>query len=277
MSWKRALIGELGASISSAEPIAGGDINDAYRVTLADRRIVFVKTHANPPAGMYAAEAAGLRWLGEGPLRVPRVLAVTETALALEWLPIGSKDPSFDEAFGRGLAQLHQLGAPMFGHHRPSFLAVLPQDNTGARHVAAQWIDRRVGPLCEIARSQDAMPDVRAKLEALRAKRDVWGPAEPPARLHGDLWWGNVVAVDGAPCLIDPAVYGGHREVDLAMLALFGGVSARLISAYEEIVPLASGWRDRVPLWQLYPLAAHAVLFGGGYGAQVVMALDRYL
>ena len=191
---------------------------------------------------MYAAEAAGLGWLAAGPLWVPKVLAVTDRALALEWLAIGAKGSKFDEELGRGLAQLHALGAPMFGHHRPSFLATLPQDNTGARGVVAQWIDRRVGPLCDRARARAAMPDVRDKLELLR-ERDIWGPREPPARLHGDLWWGNVVAVDGAPCLIDPAVYGGHREVDLAMLALFGGVSDELYAAYQEISPLAAGWR----------------------------------
>jgi fructosamine-3-kinase len=274
--WKAALAAELGSAIVEARSITGGDINDAYRVTLADQRVVFVKTHAAPPAGMYAAEAAGLGWLAAGPLWVPKVIAVTEQALALEWLSIGTKGNGFDEALGRGLAQLHALGAPMFGHHRPSFLATLPQDNTGARGASAQWIDRRVGPMCEEARKRGAMPDVRAKLEALR-ELDLWGPREPPARLHGDLWWGNVVAVEGSPCLIDPAVYGGHREVDLAMLALFGGVSATLIAAYQEVAPLAPGWKDRVALWQLYPLAAHAVLFGGGYGAQVTQILDRYM
>ncbi len=118
------------------------------------------------------------------------------------------------------------------------------------------------------------MPDVSAQLDALLARPDRFGPPEPPARLHGDLWWGNVVAADGAPALIDPAVYGGHREVDLAMLALFGSLPEALVRAYDEVHPLAPGWRERRPLWQLYPLAAHAVLFGGGYGAQVARALD---
>ncbi len=275
MTWKQALAAELGAAITSARSVAGGDINDAYVATLDDGRTIFVKTHAKPPAGMYAAEAAGLAWL-TGPLRVPEVLAVTEQALALEKLELGGKGPDFDEVLGHGLAELHALGAPMFGHHRPSFLATLPQDNTGAKNVIGQWIDHRVGPLCAQAWRQGAMPDVRDKLEQLRT-RDIWGPREPPARLHGDLWWGNVVAVDGAPVLIDPAVYGGHREVDLAMLALFGGVSTTLLAAYEEVAPLATGWRERVPLWQLYPLAAHAVLFGGSYGAQVTRILDRFL
>jgi fructosamine-3-kinase len=98
-----------------------------------------------------------------------------------------------------------------------------------------------------------------------------------PARLHGDLWWGNVGACDGAPVVFDPAVYGGHREIDLAMLALFGGVGDALIGAYQEVWPLAADWRARVGLWQLYPLAVHAVLFGGDYPRQLARGLDEIL
>jgi fructosamine-3-kinase len=131
-----------------------------------------------------------------------------------------------------------------------------------------------VRPVCERARAAGRMPDVGARLDALRARPDRFGPPEPPARLHGDLWWGNVACADGAPVLIDPAVYGGHLEVDLAMLALFGSLPEALVRAYDEVFPLAAGWRERRLLWQLYPLAVHAALFGGGYGAQVVRALD---
>ncbi|MBS1124892.1 MAG: Fructosamine/Ketosamine-3-kinase, partial [Deltaproteobacteria bacterium] len=180
-----------------------------------------------------------------------------------------------DAALGRGLARLHAIGAPTFGLARSSYLATFVQDNTLTLDGPAFWIEQRVRPLAIAAHARGRMPDVRARLDALLARRDRFGPDEPPARLHGDLWWGNVVAVDGAPVLIDPAVYGGHREVDLAMLALFGGVSSTLIAAYEEVAPLAAGWRERVGLWQLYPLAAHAVLFGGGYGPQLAQILDR--
>jgi fructosamine-3-kinase len=270
--WREALAAAVGA-IAAAEPIAGGDINDAYRVHLADGRTVFVKTHARPPAGMYAAEAAGLDWLRGGALVVPDVIAHGAQFLALAWLDVGGRPD--DAAFGRGLAELHRRGAPAFGHAQPSFLATLPQDNTPTDVGPRFWIDQRVRPLCEQARAAGRMPDVHAHLDALLARPDRFGPPEPPARLHGDLWWGNVIAVGRAPGVIDPAVYGGHREVDLAMLALFGGVSPALIAAYEEIWPLAPGWRERVPLWQLYPLAAHAVLFGGGYGAQVARILER--
>lgn len=267
VTWKTELGHVLGARVAAAEPVSGGDINDAYRVRMDDKRVMFVKTHARPPAGMYGAEAAGLDWLA-GPLRLPAVIASGETFLALEWLALGERGRGFDEALGRGLAALHQRGAPSFGLDRANYLATIPQDNTPEPDIVTFWIERRLRPLCKRAKL-----DVDRQLDALADKPDRFGPPEPPARVHGDLWWGNVVACDGAPVLIDPAVYGGHREIDLAMLALFGGVSSTLYAAYEEHTPLAPGWRDRVSLWQLYPLAAHAVLFGGGYGAQVVRAL----
>lgn len=255
----------------AAEQIGGGDINDAWRATLADGRCVFVKTHASPPAGMYAAEARGLAWLAQGPLRVPSVVACAEAFLALEWLELGPRTHAIDAAFGRGLAQLHQLGAPSFGFDAPNFLATLPQDNTPEPDVATFYVERRLRPwVRRIAAGRG--PDLNTALDRLAPS--LFGPPEPPSRLHGDLWWGNVAATHGEPVIFDPAVYGGHREIDLAMLALFGTVPPSMLAAYEEVWPLAEGWRDRVALWQLYPLAAHAVLFGGGYVGQLARTLD---
>ncbi len=272
MTWLAEVTRVLGADVAAADPVAGGDINDAYRVRLADQRVVFVKTHASPPPGMFAAEVAGLEWLRAGPLRVPLVIGHAESFLALEWLELEPRGRGLDRSLGRGLAELHRLGAPGFGHDGPSYLATLPQDNTAEIDVVTHWIERRVRPLCARARL-----GLDRKLDALAQLRDRFGPPEPPARLHGDLWWGNVASCHGAPVLIDPAAYGGHREVDLAMLALFGDLPEPLIDAYDEVYPLAEGWRGRSALWQLYPLAAHAVLFGGGYGAQVAHVLDGLL
>ncbi len=105
---------------------------------------------------------------------------------------------------------------------------------------------------------------------------DLAGPAEPPARLHGDLWAGNVLWSGGRPYLIDPIAYGGHREVDLAMLRLFGSPGPRFLAAYEEVAPLADGHEDRVGLYQLFPLLVHTVLFGGGYGGSAERAARQY-
>ncbi|NVB83124.1 MAG: phosphotransferase [Kofleriaceae bacterium] len=267
---RRELADALETGVVSADPIGGGDINDAFRVRLADGRTIFVKSHANAPPGMFAAEARGLDWLREAnAIRIPSVLATGESWLALEWLDLaGRPDPA---ALGRALATLHRAGAPSFGFDAPNYLATLPQDNTVERDWPTFYVERRLRPLCTRAGL-----GVDRQLDSLRAQRDAFGPAEPPARLHGDLWWGNVASCGSDPVIIDPAVYGGHREIDLAMLALFGGVPDRLVEAYEDVYPLADGWRERVLLYQLYPLAAHACLFGGGYGAQVIRALARY-
>ena len=261
----------LGARVVRATPVSGGDINDAFRIELADGRIVFVKSQQRELPGLFAAEAAGLDWLRAGTtsLRIPRVLAHADHWLALEWLELAGRPDS--KRFGRGLAELHQSGAPSFGLDRPNYLATLAQDNTIELDWPAFYIERRLRPLCRQARL-----GLDRELDQLR-EQDVFGPAEPPARLHGDLWWGNVAACAGEPVILDPAVYGGHREIDLAMLALFGGLPDALVAAYEDVAPLAEGWRDRIELYQLYPLAAHACLFGGGYGAQVKRALATYL
>jgi fructosamine-3-kinase len=267
------LAGVLG-KIVRTEPVAGGDINEARRVELADKTLVFVKSHSAPPPGMYAAEAAGLAWLREGPLRVPRVIAVGDTFLALEWLELGHRDRHSEEQLGRGLAQLHALGAKTFGLDRGNYLATIPQDNTPEPDIVTFYIERRLRPLIAQLRVTDST-DLDARLDTLAKTPDRFGPPERPARLHGDLWWGNVAFCDGAPVLIDPAVYGGHREIDLAMLMLFGGVSELLVGAYNEVWPLAPEWRSRIQLWQLYPVAAHGVLFGGGYTRQLARMLSE--
>ena len=273
MSWEHELATALDVRIATVDEVTGGEINDCYRVQLVDRRTVFVKTHHAPPPGMYVAEAAGLEWLRAGPLRVPDVVAAGESFLALEWLEVGARGRDFTIELGRGLAHLHRLGARCFGHDRDNFLATLAQHNQPAVDVVELWIERRLRPL--VTRLGARVLD--RKLDLLATRRDRFGPPEPPARLHGDLWWGNVMCGGGTPILIDPAVYGGHREIDLAMLALFGNLPDTLIDAYSELAPLAEGWRDRLPLWQLYPLAAHAVLFGGGYAAQLDCTFDAFI
>ena len=275
----------LGAEVAAAQAVHGGSINRALRLTLADGRAAFVKHHPDAPPGVFRAEADGLAWLADaGALRTPGVLAVADDAaggprfLALEWIAPGPPDP---EAFGRGLAGLHRAGAPAFGWDRDNFIGPLPQRNDP---VPAGWpefyAERRLRPMAEQAVAAGTLdPRFLADLDRLRARLpDLAGPPEPPARLHGDLWGGNaILSAAGGPAAFDPAVYGGHREVDLAMMRLFGGFPAAAFAAYDEAFPLAAGHEDRVGLWQLYPLLVHVVLFGGGYAGQARRALARYL
>ncbi len=271
--------------------MGGGDINEAFRVVLAGGREAFVKTRSDAAPGEYAAEAAGLEWLAEaGALRTPRVLDLDDRYLALEWIapaPDGRLHDAGAEELGRGLALTHRAGAPCFGvagatgadGGAPARFGSLQLSNEPAGDWPEFFAERRLRPLALLARERGTLS--RAGLEAIedvcgRVGR-LCGPAEPPARLHGDLWSGNVMAdAQGRPWLIDPSAYGGHREVDLAMLRLFGAPSARIFAAYEEVAPLKDGWRERVELYQLLPLLVHALLFGGSYAGAAERAALRY-
>lgn len=281
-----------GRPIRAAASVAGGDIHQAYRVTLADGSTRFVKTSAGAGAEMFETEARGLGLLASSAtLRIPEVIAVgaAENArgseqgfLVLEDLGAGRPRSGFDEQLGRGLAALHRFGLPAFGLDHDNFIGTLPQRNAplpGGDGWAAFYRERRLAPLVARAASRGLGDgSFRSGFERLFAKLDqLVGPAEPPALLHGDLWGGNLhIADSGEPCLVDPAVYGGHREIDLAMMRLFGGFSARCFDAYDEAYPLAPGAEARVPLYQLYPLLVHVNLFGSSYVASVKRALSSY-
>jgi fructosamine-3-kinase len=273
----------IGAPLESARRVAGGDINDAWLLDLAGGRRAFVKSRAGATPGEYATEAAGLRWLGavDGGLRVPEVLAAGDAFLALAWIDEGRLDAAGEDELGRGLARVHGAGAPAFGAPPPG--APLAGLRLGAVELPAAtghdwpsfYADHRLAPLLRAAADRGALPDGGAAAIERTIERlpELAGPPEPPARLHGDLWSGNVLAgAGGRPYLIDPAAHGGHREVDLAMLRLFGAPSRRTLAAYEEVHPLADGHERRVALYQLFPLLVHAVLFGGSYGAAAVRA-----
>jgi fructosamine-3-kinase len=279
----RAVEHALGTAVKVWRPATGGDVSEAFRVTLADGRVVFVKSHLALDGRAFEVEAAGLRWLGEArAVRVPEVLAWSDGSdgspafLALECMGCAPRANGFDEALGRGLASLHRAGSPIWGAHRDGFIASLPQDNRPTQTWAEFWGLRRLEPQLRLAvdRGLGTATMKRGVERVLGALDRLVGPPEPPARLHGDLWSGNVITDDvGLPVLVDPAPYGGHREVDLAMMRLFGGFSARVFEAYAEAYPLAPGHEDRVALYQLYPLLVHVNLFAGGYVASVERTL----
>ena len=302
---QRAVSEALGAAITGSRPLSGGDINQAYAISLSDGRRFFVKANDRAPLDMFEGEAHGLQWLAESEtLRVPAVETLGQVVhgpafLVLELLEPGARRGDYHEELGRGLAALHRSGAPDVGLDRDNYIATLVQPNqppggqqgrSGDESPAGQtpgsstrWAEFyatcRLMPM--VARAIDRGVAPRAwvgDFDRLYARLDeLVGPDEPPARLHGDLWSGNLhVAPDGRPCLIDPAVYGGHREIDLAMLELFGSPPSRFWAAYDEAHPLAPGRDERVALYQLYPLLVHVNLFGGSYVGSVESALGRY-
>lgn len=271
---------KCGSAIESVTTVGGGDINEARRVVLADGRRLFLKFHQSADPAMFLAEAQGLAWLAEaGALAVPEVVAAAESWLLLELLEPGQRRTDFDESLGRGLAALHRADPGGFGLDHDNFIGRLPQSNRPSGTWAEFYRDRRLLPQVAAAVRAGLIDDgpERDLDRLLQRLPDLVGPAEPPARLHGDLWGGNLHGTaDGRPALIDPAVYGGHREMDLAMMRLFGGFSQRVFDAYDEAWPLSEGWEDRIPLCQLYPVLVHVNLFGSGYVRSVEGIMARY-
>ncbi|MEV0170294.1 fructosamine kinase family protein [Streptomyces sp. NPDC050803] len=250
-------------------------------VTLDDGRVVIVKRGDGGP-GAARAEAAGLRWLAAaGTVRVPAVHGYDEDWLVTERVLPGRPSPAAAERFGRDLAALHAAGAPAFGAPPPdgprdAYIGLAPMRNDPGSDWPHWYAEHRVLPYLRRAVDDGTVSAAEAGVVERVCARlpELAGPAEPPARLHGDLWNGNVLwGADDRAWLIDPAAHGGHRETDLAMLHLFGCPHLdRVLEGYRRTAPLAADWQDRVGLHQLFPLLVHAVLFGRGYAEQALGA-----
>lgn len=275
--------------MAQLRPVSGGSICAAYRAQLVDGTWAFAKTSRNgSPPGFFAAEALGLDRLRaahhHGGIGVPEVLAVADDCLVLEWVEPGRPSVEAAEVLGRRLAATHRGGAETFGDRSgPGFIGSLPLPSGPYGSWAQLWAEGRVLPYAREARDRAALAaDDAADVErALEGIGELPGADEPPSLVHGDLWSGNVLWTTADARLVDAAaVHGGHRESDLAMLALFGlpyleVVLAAYVAAADP--PLADGWRDRVALHQLHPVLVHAVLFGGGYGAEAGRLARRVL
>lgn len=233
-------------------------------------------------------EAAGLRWIGEAEgIRVPEVLGVGGDPgwIEMERIETGTLSDEGAGELGHALARMHGLGAQAHGALPPGGpdmtlrIGLAPLELEESVSWAELYVEQMLLPLTRRASDLGNLDaaDMRAVEAVCGRIEELAGPREPPSRLHGDLWSGNVLAgADGRAWLIDPAAYGGHREIDLAMLRLFRAPSERIFEAYAEVSPLADGHYERVPLWQLLPLLVHAVLFGGSYGASTGEAARRY-
>lgn len=281
---RRALEIALEAKVVGASGVGGGDINRAYRAELEGGSVVFVKAHDRAPEGFFAREADGLDWLRAAcPLRVPEVRAVVEdgaaSILVLDYIESSRPARDYDERLGEGLSELHRREEAQFGYADDNFIGRLHQEGGFGSAWPDYFAERRLLPMGEQGRRRGDLDasDMRA-LEALAAKLGTLVETDArPSRLHGDLWSGNAMPDDaGQPTLIDPAVYAGSREIDLAMMRLFGGFSGRVFDAYDAAYPLAPGYADRVPLYQLYPLLVHVALFGSSYAGSVRSILKRY-
>jgi fructosamine-3-kinase len=279
-------VGETPDSIVSVQPVSGGSISRAFQVE-TNQHTYFFKWKQDAPDGFFRAERDGLRLLADAGARVPEVYAFRDEHdgwILMEWIPAsgtGGYSHRAAEALGRMLATLHSHRTKAYGLDADNFIGPLPQANGWMDSWTDFYRERRLLPQIQLAARKRRLPSKRAKrLNRLLDRLDEWldVPDIRPALLHGDLWGGNWMTGKGdLPWLIDPAVYYGHREVDLAMSELFGGFPPSFYAAYREVYPLEPGYEDRKPLYQLYYLLVHLNLFGESYGPDIDRICLRYV
>jgi fructosamine-3-kinase len=258
--------------ISRYERVHGGDINECYCLYGKDKKYFLkINSAANFP-GMFELEADGLNALrNKSELIVPDIIkqgsANNQQWLLLQWMEKEAPGTNTMENFGTALANVHLQPQQYFGWHNVNYIGSLPQLNTQQDNWVEFYTQYRIMPLVKMLFDKKDFSKVDIDFAAAFCRKAaVLFPPEPPALLHGDLWSGNYMIVTGGKaCIFDPAVYCGHREMDLGMTKLFGGFSQPFYDAYNETYPLEKGWQQRLFLTQLYPLLVHAVLFGGHY------------
>lgn len=269
-------------NLKRVRSVSGGDINQCYSIE-ADGHYFLKVNKAGLFPQMFAKEANGLKALNGVPkCQVPEVIDHGEAGdlqyLLMTWIERGNPAVDFWEKFGTALATLHQRTQPTFGFREDNYIGNLYQSNTTKMSWEEFYSEHRIIPLVKrLMDNHSVQASLTKKVESLCSKLNSIFPKEKPALLHGDLWSGNfMIAHDGYPAVYDPAVYYGHREMDLGMTKLFGGFDSEFYESYNNTFPLEKDWQQRTELTQLYPLLVHAVLFGGGYVQQVVSIINRF-
>ncbi len=276
------------SSIEQTRPLAGGCINHALRLDTRHSSYL-LKWNTNPLPDMFPVEASGLQLISDTrTVRVPSVLAAANTTpthpafILLEWLEGTERvtSPTMQETLGRHLAAMHRASTPAYGLDHDNYLGTMPQYNGWDENWLTFFRERRLRPQINLAQRHGHMPSNRQRgLERVIDRLEDWlgGVERQPSLLHGDLWGGNVIAgPDHTPALIDPAVYYGDREAELAYTELFGGFSSHFYAAYQETWPLAPGYAERRDMYNLYHLLNHLNHFGESYGSGVDAVIKQY-
>lgn len=271
---------KLGDKITSIKSVLGGDINTTYRLTFKSDQTAFLKMNEEAPSFMFQAESKGLKLLqsADTELTIPNVLLLGDNFLLLEWIEEGGGKPGSAYNFGVELAKLHKTSDSRFGLDHDNFIGRLPQSNTQHNNWPDFFAIERIEPQIKMGiESHKLNRSVLKEAASLYKKLGSIFPKEQPALLHGDLWSGNYMFTQKSSAgIFDPAVYYGHREMDISMTRLFGGFSADFYSGYNDEYPLEAGFEDRIKLCNLYPVLVHANLFGGSYSRQAENIIKNY-
>lgn len=277
-SVKEQIQQDTNLEITSAKRVSGGSINQAAKVTLTNDKTCFLKWNTTADPRMFSVEEKGLNLLASADtaLKIPAVITTGQTDektgyLLQEFIEEGSPKPDSATNFGRELAQLHRHHEEQYGLDHHNYIGRLPQSNTWHKNWVDFFVQERMKPQLQMATESGKLgPGIISHFEGMFKKLADIFPDEPPSLLHGDLWGGNYFFdKDGKATIFDPAVYYGHREIELAFTHLFGGFPSNFYNAYEEKYPLASGFSQRKDIYNMYPLLVHTNLFGGSYARQV--------
>ena len=262
---------------------SGGCINNGGTIDTSIGEYFVKWNNKSRFPGMFEAERRGLKLLCDaGVIRIPEVIVAKESGglmyIVMENIQVNARKPDYWTMLGVKLANLHSHKAEKFGLDHDNFIGSLPQSNITHTDWVEFFITERLAKQIEIAVSNEAISSSTVKqFDHLYTRFENFFPKESPVLIHGDLWSGNLITDDlGEPCLIDPAVYYGHREIELSMTKLFGGFDSEFYRSYNEIRPLESGFEERVEVYNLYPLMVHVNLFGGHYLQQVEFILRRF-
>ncbi|MCX7728190.1 MAG: fructosamine kinase family protein [Bacteroidia bacterium] len=271
-----------GKSVIKIDSISGGCINQTYQVTLNTQEILFVKINSSNQKDNFIQEKFNLEFLkGKSSLKIPAVIDFCEeeqkVVLILEYLEKTNENKDFEFLFGKGLAELHKNTEQFFGWYQDNYIGSLEQHNKQSKTWTEFFVTQRLEPLVKVCfdRNMLGKSDIR-NFEHLYLEIENIFPAEPPALLHGDLWTGNRMNTVHGPAIFDPACYFGHREMDIAMLNLFGSVSELFYEGYNSLYPLEKNFVHRRDICNLYPLLVHAVLFGYAYIYDIQLIIKKF-
>jgi len=263
-----------GITIMDMQPVSGGCINNATKI-ITNFGNFFLKWNINASEKMFDTEIKGLELLRKSKtIYIPQLIAYDHNYLMMEFIEKEPPSNSLWEEFGRDLSELHKVSNINFGLDHNNFIGSLPQDNKQELKWTDFFINQRIIPQLSMG---DFSSDIIRDFDKVFLKIDTLFIDEPSSLLHGDLWNGNFIFFKNKIALIDPAVYFGSREMDIAMSKLFGGFHDQFYSSYNENYPLSEGWQERIDICNLYPLLVHVNLFGGGYYSQVKTILNRFI